>query len=224
MSLRRDLNGDGVRDTIRITRLKAEKYRQGHPNNGRYRLTVNGRTLIGKYPAGWMELEGFFLDDLDRRDRFKEIVVTLRGTSSDHGAAAVYWYSGSVLRPVHAGTLAWNEFPGDGTARAVVAWHGFWGPADRYRLRARDHQLVRVPQKWYPLNVSTLLTKALPLRKAAGSGEIIAVVPRGRKMIFLKGDRDGKWYRVRSAGGSQGWIEFQPAHEGGCFGHLVMAG
>lgn len=74
------------------------------------------------------------------------------------------------------------------------------------------------------MNVTTLLTKDLPLRKAPGSGEGSGVVPRGRKITFLKADRGGKWYQVRSRGGAQGWIEFLPAHEAGCFGHLVMAG
>lgn len=221
-TLRRDLNDDGKADSIRLTRMPA-KDRKGPYALGSYRLTVNGRTVIEPYPEAQRELVGFYLVDLDRRDRFMEIVVEQRFKDYDGSTACIYWYTGSRLKRVHDATVAWHQFPGNGTATAQLERHGFWAVVGSYRLRGRDHRLVPVPQKWYPVNVTTPLTKALPLRAAPG-GAVTGTVPPGRKITFLQGDRKGKWYRVRSAGGSQGWIEFQPAHESGCFGQLAMAG
>lgn len=211
-----DLDGDGRLETIKLT-LFRKVVGNAYGYSNKYRLTVNGQHIFDHMDTG--NIYGFYIADINRADRYKEIVV--HGlVYPDFNGGRIYAFIGRKLHRVSTHVGVWETFQGDGTVRAL-SHQGFWAASLIYKLNNK-HKLVFVPQPFYEVGIKSKVHKPLPLHPHPHSKKISAVLPVGRKVAIVKSDLKG-WYLIRSAGGSQGWVQEQ-----GVLAHLrggiVVAG
>lgn len=196
LSAMADINSDGKRDKILLTPRKKSGFGTA------FRLSINGQTISGDLEdAGEEPL--FYLTDIRRSDRYREIVVRA-GVAPDGFTSNVYWYDGRKIRLV--GKLGGLDaiFRGDGTV-LETHWRGFWAATFKYKLN-RDHKLVRMPQKYYPVNTKGTVSQRLRLRVGPGSAKTSAILLTGTKLTVIKSDLNG-WYFVQARNGARGWIQ-----------------
>lgn len=165
---------------------------------------MNGQTIFDKIDADPLEvIEGFYLADINRGDRYKEIVVHAF-VPSDYFASMVYWYDGHKLHRVGALSGEWATFQGNGVVYESH-WNDFWRFNLKYILRS-NHTLVLAPQKFYPVRVAGVVVKPLSLHSQRTRKSVFMSLPVGRKIEIVKSDLKG-WYLIQSQGGSRGWAQ-----------------
>ena len=197
-----DLNGDGKLDKIKLEQVKGR-----NSTEIGYKLSVNGAVVFGS-TSGY-ERPQFFIADINRKDRFKEIVIQTP-TGSGEADGGIYWYKGHKIQQTYKINSNWITFKGNGTV-AVSHWEGFWACEEMFKLDG-NHRLVKVPQKFYSLNQKGTVSKKLPLRKQPGKADIAATLPVGTKITIIKSNSSkgwgnpDTWYYVRADNGTAGWM------------------
>lgn len=197
-----DINGDGLPEKIRLTPL-GERDKSGRWFfGGAFRLSVNGQTIFDRLQDA-ETIRGFYLADIDRTDRYKEIVIHAF-VPSDYFSSMVYRYDGQKLRRVGRLAGEWAVFRGNGTV-LESHWRDFWRFKLKYVLRS-NHTLALVPRKFYPVRIAGTVVKPLPLYARRGGETVVASLPVGRKVKIVKSDLKG-WYLIQSVKGSRGWAQ-----------------
>lgn len=196
-----DLDGDGNLDKIKL-----EKIDSRDSEKIGYKLSINGAVAYGStFDDGYQKPE-FFIADINREDRFKEIVITFEGNS---GAAdgTIYWYDGRKIQRVYKIDTQFLTFKGNGTV-AVGYWNSFWTRNHIFKLN-KAHRLTEVPQKYYLVNIKGTVSQALPLRKQPDKAGNVATLPAGTKVTVVKANSksdENQWYLVRANNGKTGWM------------------
>lgn len=199
MAAQVDLDGDGRRENIRLAPFKTRRSDSDYWDASYYRLTVNEKVI---FRANLDKIEGFYIADINRRDRYKEIVVNFSGPSGSSGEE-IFAYVGTKLRRVHQGVLSDLKFKGNGIVIAT-RWIDPWSTSDTYRLNAR-HTLTYLPQKFHRVGLKTRLFKALALHSYQQINSIKRVLPVGTSVEITRSDRQG-WFEIRARHGTRGWI------------------
>jgi hypothetical protein len=195
VSVKVDLNGDGIMETVRIE-VNQEK--------SRYTLFVNDVKVSG---AGEELAGGFVLVDLDKSDLFQEIAVSEHGPSDDP-RTTFYYFDGKQLLPMGSieGLVQAMEFDGKGgfTAPARGQILQTWFYPKSYRL-GESRLLVHVPQELYPMNTKVKVIKAVPLRRDRQKEIFNVILGVGETATILSSD-DKEWCLVENSKGVKGWI------------------
>jgi hypothetical protein len=191
-----DLDGDGKREHIRIAAFRVKT--DGVWQDGPFRLTVNGQTIFGE---GW-DASRFRIADIDRRDRYKEILVDCSEPSGGFNGL-LFSYVNKKLGRMHKDELVGPEFPGNGIV-VEGYWHGFWASKERHRLNSR-HKLTRIPQKFHRVGIRSRLQKPLALHPYRDVTRVTRVLPHNMKVVIVRSDRES-WYEIRAPHGTRGWI------------------
>lgn len=197
-----DLDGDGRRENIRLVRFKTRASGSNFWQTGAYRLMVNDQVIFDNAvdPSG-AGVDGFYIADINRRDRFKEIVVSTEQAGGYYGAQ-IFAYIGKKLRRVHRKMLRDAEFKGNGIV-TETNWNGFWASKETYRLNAR-HTLTYLPQKFHRVGIKTKLDKALALHPYRQINDVTRVLRFATKVEITRSDLS--WYEIRAPHGTRGWI------------------
>ena len=196
-----DLDGDGQKETIKWVRL-VEKTKLSTYNNGKYRLTINNQVI---FDAGYLSpsSDGFYIVDIDRSDKYKELVVPTF-VYPDGSGGMIYEFKNGRLGRVSSDVVERPIFVGNGTIKEHQ-WQGFWD-ATFYRKLNSNHKLVAVPQKFYEVGFQSKVIKPTPLHAYRQPNKIIFTVPVGRRVKVVKTDLKG-WYQIAAGNGKFGWIK-----------------
>lgn len=201
-SARVDLDGDGRREHIR---LRPVKYRLNNRwENSKYRLLVNEQVIWD-----WgNNTRGFYIANIDRRDRYKEIIVS-SSDGSDWASERLFAFMGKRIRRVNREPLSSLTFKGNGFV-TTWGWQGFWGSEETYRLN-EQHTLTWLPRRFYPVRgalVSPRLLKPMALHQYQQINTLIRMLPAGLPVKITRSDlRD--WYEVRAPHGTRGWVTLE---------------
>ncbi|MBY9079464.1 YARHG domain-containing protein [Paenibacillus sp. HN-1] len=191
-----DLNGDGRKDSVSLKAVAGGEA---------YKLTVNQSSVTGTGD----NLDGvMYVADLDRNDKFKEIVITESGPSDDY-SAYFYMYTGSKL--IYMGKIQGSEsvIKIDGSGRLLTKTRGdvlqTWFFTDEYKLSA-SHQLVRVPHSYYKMNTVVTVKKQLKLQKSPSDSSTAVTLRPGEKALIEETD-NRSWCSVVTKDGLKGWFK-----------------
>ena len=190
-----DLNGDGKPETIRLVKLEA----------GRFRLYINQDTVEGILGD---EAEGFYIADVDKSDKYREVVVYTPGPSDDH-EHVFFWFDGKRIRKMGR-LMRGLKFLGNGIVLAND-WMGFWIITRKYVL-TKDRNLVEVPQEFYYVGVTGKVFKPLTLYRTRQTKQVLATLRVGSNAEIILSDGKG-WYLVKSENRLLGWAKEESLSE-----------
>lgn len=184
-----DLNGDGKPETIRLVKLEA----------GRFRLHINQDTFEGTLGG---EVEGFYIADVNKSDKYREVVVYTPGPSDDD-EHVFFWFDGKRIHKM-GHLMRWLKFLGNGIVLADD-WMGFWTITRKYVL-TKDRKLVEVPQEFYYVGVTGKVSKPLTLYRTRQTKQVLATLRVGSNAEIILSDGKG-WYLVKSENRLLGWAK-----------------
>ncbi len=218
--LKEDLDGDGVKDTVRLQ--LAGQYKDA------YVLKVNGHEVKN---YGESIDENIYIVDIDGSDKFKEVAVQQYGPSDDY-KTDFYYYDGNGL--VFMGTLQGlcaekGNIKGNGivTASERAIMLQTWFYAKEYKL-AEGHLLQGVRIELYPAlyDIQTLkLKKDLSLFESPVSSKVVAKLKAGDSITLLGCD-SVEWCKAQTASGIKGWfaVDLMKVREAGLDASEVFDG
>lgn len=190
-----DLNGDGIKDTIRL---------ECEPGGDSFTLQINDQSAAG----GGNNLDGImFLSNIDSSDKFKEIAITESGPSSDE-ATYFYYYDGTNIN--FMGKIQGSQYAikmtGDGafTTKTRGEILQTWFYTDHYKLNS-SHNLENIPQKFYKMNSLVTVTRQLKLQKLPTDSETSIILVPGED-VMITGCDNKEWCEVENAKGLKGWF------------------
>lgn len=132
-----DLNGDGKPETVRLTKL----------DGGSFRLHINQATVEGSLGD---EVEGFYIADVNKKDKYREIVVYTPGPSDDD-EHLLFWFDGKRIHKMGR-LMRWLKYLGNGIVLAND-WMDFWTITRKYVL-TKERKFVEVTQEFYYVGVT----------------------------------------------------------------------
>ena len=196
-----DLNGNGKPEKITFNT---------DPKTHKFTITVAGSSQSGDYEPDIGTPEGFAIVDIDKTDKYREIVVRCPG-ASDADDYYIFAYDGKKLNKIGKFSRS-VEFPGDGSVR-VEDWAGFWVTHDKYVLERPKHTLKKVPQEFYYVGVPATVEKIFPIYTNPNKQTVVAnVKPKSKVMILLcapfnENSEGPKWYLLKTEDNLIGWIK-----------------
>lgn len=199
-----DLDGDGVPERIALQDLDGE---------GGFTLVIGNARISGQLDS---EVEGLAVVDIDRGDRFKEVVVYTPGPSADDNSN-FYSYDGQGIREM-ANSLKWFDIQGNGIVRDSE-WMDFWSSNAKYVLDADKRTLRYVPQDLYYVGQEARVTAEFSLFVSRTDHRQMAMPRIGSTITLLafgapnpsdKPYRDAAngWYLIKTETGLLGWARF----------------
>ncbi len=223
-----DINGDGKKDKIQVSfrgHAYNEAYKKIHnlsyPMETSIIVDVNGKTIsvanfttINGYDSYFGSPNGVSIEDIDKTDSQKEIVVSDSAQGSYYTNVFFSW-DGQKVNNIGglAGLYSDYKIPGDGTINGFVtsklipklSYQGI------YKLVGKT-QLVKVPQAYYDLyqrlDIATFKVKTdSKMRKAPALNSAVAADLRPGEIV--KGivvTNDNEWAGLRTENNIDGWI------------------
>jgi hypothetical protein len=197
-----DLNGDGVKDNIAMSRVKSSDPQY----YAKFALKINGSSVEGELQDS-IDADGFAIVDIDKADKYKEVAVHSPGPSDDD-EYFIYWYDGSSIKKV--GRVArWPKFAGNGIIY-VNGWVSFWQNTDKYVL-TKQRTLQLVPQPLHYVGMKCKVKTGFPIYTSKNSKSVVANLKTGSQIFVVLGDISGMengntWYMVRSESNLLGWV------------------
>ncbi|ATB30762.1 hypothetical protein [Melittangium boletus] len=199
-SLTADLDGDGRPESITLRWTE---------DDSRFTLQVAGASLQVKTDNGAnFEVQ---VVDLDKGDKWKELVVSAYGeVDSDHH---VYFlgYDGKTLRrlgDVHAFDREKNS--GNGIVLSDT-WQGFWTRRDKYVLDRKEWKLREVPQEFYSVGAEATVKQTFPItfERSPKATPVANLAKDSRIQVLLVSPSTQKgqpaYFLVKSTTGLLGW-------------------
>jgi len=193
-----DLNGDGKSEKITFA---------VNPKELKFVITVAGSSQTGEYEEEDDPPKGFTIIDLDKNDKYKEIVVKCPGPS-DADVYYIFAYDGQSLNKIGQ-FPRYVQFPGDGIVR-VQDWAGFWVIHDKYILDRPTHTLKKVPQEFYYVGVPAAVKKTFCVYATRNDKTVVAYLrPKSRVIILLCAPfrERPEWYILKTETGLIGWVK-----------------
>lgn len=189
-----DLDGDGRTELVTVR----------YGSDYRLRITAGEAVLETWYDTP----EGVYLVDVDEADGRLELAVTDYGPSSDE-ITQLLAYENGVLTDV--GTVSGILFAGDGKGRISTYARGWQGPLLTWffniEYELREGRVEMMPTRWYASSVPVSLRHDMTLYGAPDSDVTGEVWPAGTEAVITLSDVS-KWFRLDTADGRQGWIQF----------------
>lgn len=149
----------------------------------------------------------FFIVDIDKNDKYKEIVIHSSGPSQDD-VFQIYWFDGANIRSVGA-ISHWPRFIGDGTV-IVGDWMEWWRINRKYRL-TKKRNLELVPQRYYEVinrygeKIEVTVLEEIPIYETPGSKQIVKKLSPGEVVTFSLYDSSTNEYQVETKDKIKGW-------------------
>lgn len=185
-----DLNGDGKSETIRLVKLEW---------GNKFRLHINQATVEGSLGD---EVKGFYITDVDKNDKYREVVVYTPGPSDDH-EHLLFWFDGKRIHKM-GHLMRIPKYLGNGIV-IVDDWMGFWIITRKYVL-TKERKLVEVPQEFYYVGVTGKVIKPLTLYQTRQGKRVLATLRVGSKAELILSDGKG-WYLIKSENRLLGWAK-----------------
>lgn len=180
-----DITGDGKAEHIEL--IPEEPEDPIEVESGKFTLRVNGKAAIeDQVEPG---IQGFYIADVDREDRSKEIVIYTVGLSDDF-EHVLFWFDGKRLHKM--GSLASHpQFPGNG----IVYVNVFPNGVIRHKYIVTTRRRLRlVPQEFYYVGAKGVVLESFKLYRTRGAREAVANVRKGSEVLILLTDMSGDWY------------------------------
>ena len=208
-----DLNGDGKKDKISLQNIAGKGSRK-------YKLIVNGKPLYDHIASGMGDPK-FIIANINRKSRYKEIVVSTEGV--DHGLTNknIYWYNGRNIRRVGSFGESWTDYIGNGTVK-FTDFRIFWDCHRTFKLNTQHRLIETSKQPGVELAASSdeelfKIKRPLALRKRPRKTGNVALLSVGMKVEVTKADlkeyisnggqyRSDNWFYVKAGNGKSGWM------------------
>jgi hypothetical protein len=196
-----DLNGDSQADNISLSSdLQANTFT----------LKINDASITEKLIEQGESPQGFYVVDLDKSDRFKEISVSLYGGCDPCGAEYVYSFDKGIKKVAELPPAP--SYLGNGFV-LTHTWSGFWTATTKYALDKKSGTLKEVPQSFYYLGLAATVKTTFPLYRGQreNTNEVVANLKPGSKILVLAAEykKEPKWYLVKSESGLLGWARVE---------------
>ncbi len=166
-----------------------------------------------EYKDGFSDegIDGFRIIDINKYDKFKEVVVHSPG-SSDDDEYIIFWYDGENI--IKMDRLArWPKFLGNGILY-VDNWEDFWVRRDKWVLDDNSRILYPVPQFAYYVGVKIKVVNGFSIYRDKDLKETVALLSKDSEIELLLCDISAdNWfdylYLIKSGSGLTGWAKFE---------------
>ena len=120
MAAKEDITGDRKPENIQLIPIEKE--------SRRFKLRVNNKEITDELSSG--PADGFYIANVNRADKYKEIVVHTPGPSDDD-EHMLFWFDGRQIRKM--GTLSrWPKYLGNGVVLVKDWVSSFWEKTEKY--------------------------------------------------------------------------------------------
>lgn len=209
-TLKADLDGDGVAETITLAILTASN------GDTSFSLTVGAATV--KHKSEYGDDIAMQVIDVDRGDKLKEVMVTAVG-GSDFTQTLIYRYDGKALVELAAfDNQGGIEFNGNGIA-LQSNWMGFWTCKRKYQLDRATQRFREVPQEIYYVGVEGKVKETFPVYERRNTPAVVANTRAGSTMLVVACDPSPRcpgdtndachWYLIKTESGLLGWVRLE---------------
>jgi len=194
-----DINGDGKEEKI--------SYQTDGTN---YTLEINGAKLSS---TGQNIFDDFAIVDINKSDKFKEIMVSESGGSADFSSYYYFYDGNKIISMGSTGGTFDQEINIDGTGK-VVAIGGFailqtWFYPHPFVLSAQ-HILQKVTQETYTTDYTVFVKKSITIYDNKVSQDKKTTLNEGQSIKLI--GTDGKeWCLVETSSGAKGWFAIDAA-------------
>jgi hypothetical protein len=187
-----NLNGDGVDERIIYMSSKGE-------------LTINSNVVKLNLDS---PAESFAIADLNKNDKFKEILICDYGPSDDY---KTYYYAFDGSKVIEMGRTQGLFDYGitiDGSGKVTALTRGqilqTWFFRKTFQL-TKEHKLEEVSQDLYSTDYDVFLKIPLKLYKDKGDGLPSLPIKEGQRVKII-GTDNKEWCLLKAADGTTGWI------------------
>jgi hypothetical protein len=187
-----DLNSDGVKEKITYKPDKSQ-------------LLINSKAITFNFDA---PAKSFAIADIDTKDKFKEVLLSDYGPSSDYRTEYYYWDGTNIIKMGETEDMFESGLGINGSGRIIAETRGkilqTWFFNKTFKLSSQ-HKVTEVLQDLYTTNSDVSLKMQLKLYKNKGDASPSIVVNKGEKIKII-GTDDKAWCLLKTANGTQGWI------------------
>jgi hypothetical protein len=187
-----DLNGDGANEKIIYRPGKAE-------------LSINNKIIKLNLVSA---VEYFAIADLDKNDKFKEVLIGDYGPSDDY---KIYYYAFDGSKVIEIGKTQGLLDYGviiDGSGKVIARTRGqilqTWFFGKTFQL-TKEHKLEEVSQDLYTTDYDVFLKIPLKLYKNKGDNLPTITIKEGQ-VLKIVGTDDKEWCLLKATDGTIGWI------------------
>jgi hypothetical protein len=193
-----DLNGDGKKDVIQYRRT----------SDG-FILSVNNKSVSSSY---YNLADSFAIVDMDKKDKYKEIIISDYGPSDD-SESAFYFYNGKDI--IYMGTTGAlfegglkidgsGEFWAESRGQILQTWF-----FDKLYTLSKSHKITRVQVNMYKTqDFPVFLKHSLKLYTNQNSRKQYFTLGEGETVKII-GTDDEKWCLIQCPNGKKGYIEIK---------------
>lgn len=197
-----DLDGDGTRDKISLSVYPDVE------NPSKFVLKINSVTMSGLFDSiedsEYIQKEfGMKIIDINKNDKFKEIIIFYDGGRYDLRNYHLYSFDGHSIRKMLEPISMWPIHNGNGIV-LVDQWRDFWTKREKYILNPRTRKLDIVLQGLYYVGVEARVKVMFPIYRTKSGSKIVANLKPKSTSLILTCDANG-WYLIKSESGLIGW-------------------
>lgn len=189
-----DINGDEIKESIYYER-----------NDGGYRLFINNTSVEGK---GGNYSDFFAVVDINKTDKFKEIIISDYGPSDDYLSVYYYFDGKDIIKMGETEGLFEYGIDIDGSgkfsamARADILQTWFF---DRYYKLSEEHKINEIHQDIYSTNYDVFIKQPIKLLKKIDDKNDYFILNEGQKARIV-GTDNKEWCLIETSTGKRGWF------------------
>lgn len=193
-----DLNGDGKKDVIKYERI----------GDG-FILSVNDKSISSNY---YNLADSFAIVDIDKKDKYKEIIISDYGPSNDDESAFYYYNGKDIIYMGTTGALFEGGLGIDGSGKFSAVSRGqilqTWF-FDKFYTLSKEHKITLVPVDMYKTYEYPLFLKhSLRLNTNQKNKKQYFTIQEGETVKII-GTDDKKWCLIQCKNGKKGYIELK---------------
>lgn len=201
-STKADLDGDG-----RMNKISLSVYPDAE-NPSKFVLKINNVAISGLFAlvedSKYIQKEfGIKIIDINKNDKFKEIVVFYDGGRYDLRSYQLFSFDGHLIYKMLDPVSMSPKHNGNGIV-LVDQWRNFWTKREKYILNPKTRKLDIVLQELYYVGVKARVKMMFPIYKTKSGSKIVANLKPQSTSLILACDING-WYLIKSESGLIGW-------------------
>ncbi len=201
-STKADLDGDG-----RLNKISLSVYPDAE-NPSKFILKINSVTISGLFDSiedsKYIQKEfGMKIIDINKYDKFKEIVIFYDGGRYDLKNYHLYSFDGHSIQKMLDPIPMLPKYKGNGIV-LVDQWRYFWTKREKYILNPKTRKLDIVPQELYYVGVEARVKVMFPIYKTKSGSKIMANLKPKSIVLILAYNTNG-WYLIKCGSGLIGW-------------------
>lgn len=204
-TFKHDLNGDNNLDTI--------LFRFIHRTIDKVPIEPDFDSIIINNISKKINITGYpdiiKIIDLDRSDKFKEIVYGYYDGECESGSTEFFYFNGKHIISIGSFESSFKDMKFNGTGILKVVAESklipFWGIEELHRI-SKSHFLEKIPLDYYNIIFDSIkVSENLPLQKSPTNPQIKTILKPGDKVRFTKTDNK-MWCQVKNKQGVRGWF------------------